>query len=271
MTGHLIAEVATLATQPAIASLSLAFLLQAFALHALEPMPHSLPKQANRAFGTTEPFTDLPGRVALQAHFEDGTFVLVQVGEKLTDRFAEYGCLERRRLATQGVQPCRRLIGSRRLHFSRGVSALGMVVYGPLGALPHGNQREQAPEVVPAGDVQVFSAIAEKETLVRRLDHVFGIDLVPQSNFDMPQREGVEPAGKSPKELLRRGVVLIVQLGQEPSEGIRHGWRPLRFGVSGQDARRFLNSLPIPAATGIHSVEDWRDKEKGATADSLRM
>jgi hypothetical protein len=62
-------------------------------------MPDPFPQQTNGSLGASESLTDLSGRVALQAQFQDGAFFLVQSGKKLLDRFAQHGCFKRCRLA----------------------------------------------------------------------------------------------------------------------------------------------------------------------------
>src|SRR5262249_11893938 len=86
----------------------------------------------------------------------------------------------------------------------------------------------------PVHDVQVSSAVAKKETLVRRLDHVFGIHLVSQSGADVPLSQADELVGEADKKLLGCGVVLALQTGQEFREGVRHGSRPAYFSFAGE-------------------------------------
>src|SRR5215831_5263364 len=92
----------------------------------------------------------------------------------------------------------------------------------PTGALAHGDQREQSPEAVPINEVKVSSAIAEKETLVCRLNDVFGIHLVPQSGADVPAGQDCKLVDESLEEFLGCGVVLTAQPGLELRKGVGH-------------------------------------------------
>jgi hypothetical protein len=141
----------------------------------------------------------------------------------------------------------------RRGLFPRGVPARGAMVGGPFGALPHGDQRERAPPAVPVHDVQVAIAVTDKETLVHRLDDVFGIHLAPQPRVDVPEGKGDEFVGEAPEEFPGRGAVPASQPGQEFSEGIRHGSRPpcSRITGPGQGPRIFCR---FPGAFEIDSM-----------------
>jgi hypothetical protein len=99
--------------------------------------------------------------------------------------------------AARQRHPKKSLVNPRRRHFPRGVPALRAMIGGPFGALPHGNQREQAPQAIPVHDLQVPITIADKETLVNRLDHVFGIHPLPQPGVQVPEGEGDELVGEA--------------------------------------------------------------------------
>src|SRR5262249_16372501 len=178
-------------------------------------------------------------------------------GQELLDRFVQHGGFERCRLAAKWVQPRRRFFPRRQGLFPRGVPALGMMIRGPFGTLAHGDQREQAPQAVPIDDIQVASAVPDKETFVRRLDHVFGVDLAPQAGADVPVGQGDELMGEARKEFLGRSVVLAAQTVQEFSEGVRHGSRPSCCEFTGE-WRNAAIFLPISGAAQIYTVKAWR-------------
>jgi hypothetical protein len=82
------------------------------------------------------------------------------------------------------------------------------------------------PQAVPVDRVQVAGAVTDEETLVSRLDDVFGLDLVPQPAADVAQGKGDELVGEAAGEFPGRAAVARPKLAQEVGEGIRHRRRP---------------------------------------------
>ena len=131
------------------------------------------------------------------------------------------------------------------------------MIGGPFGALPHRDQREQSPQTIPVNDVQVPVAVAEKETLVGRLDDVFGINLVPQSGIDVPEGESDELVGEARKEFLGRGVVPVLCNRARNSAKEFDMVRVHHCSRITDLWRGAANFLPISEAAQIYSVETW--------------
>src|SRR5262245_7667375 len=83
----------------------------------------ALAQPADRALGAAEPLADLLGRVALEAHLDDGPLVAVQLAQQPLDRLGQGHGLLGRRLTAGGVAP--RLVAT---GLARQVAALGPVV-----------------------------------------------------------------------------------------------------------------------------------------------
>jgi hypothetical protein len=192
--------------------------LRIFTLHPLKPMADAFPQKTNRALGASKALTDFSRRVTLQAQFKNRAFFFVQVGQELLDRFAEHGGFDRSGLAAERIEPRRRPISLRQRNFPREVPALGAMIGSPFSTFAHGDQSEQTPKAVPVHHIQVSTAIAAKETLVHRLNDVFGIHLMSQPGADVPLGQSDELMGKARKELSGRGVILAMQSSQEFSE-----------------------------------------------------
>src|SRR5262245_58082639 len=92
-------------------------------------------------------------------------------------RAASRGVGSRPRASKQGAQSSASGGGGR---LPRGIPALGTVILHPRGPLPQGDYREQAPQTIPADQLQFPLLVAAEEALVRRLDDVLGIDLALQ-------------------------------------------------------------------------------------------
>src|SRR5262245_17091588 len=186
-------------------------------LLALQPLADALPQPADRALGLAEPFADLLGRVPLQAQLQDRALVLVQAGEQPVHRLAQHGRFERRRLTAEGFRHDR---AGRRGHFPADVTALGTVIGDPVVALAHGDHGEQAPQAVPAADLQVPLAVAAEEALVRRLHDLLGIDLVPQGGAELALGQRDQLAGEAPEDFAAGGLVPVPQAGEPLRERI---------------------------------------------------
>src|SRR6516165_6272530 len=107
-------------------------------------MPDALSKKADRTLGPSKTLADLSRRVALQTHFQNGTFLFVQPGKQLIYRFAQDGCFNRCGFAAQRFEP-RSFVPPHMRRLPCGVPAFGPMIGGSLGALAHSDQSEQSP------------------------------------------------------------------------------------------------------------------------------
>src|SRR5262249_47282756 len=151
--------------------------IDSFTVHSFQAVSDSFPQKPNSALGPSKAVTDFPCRVTQQAQFENGAFLVVHAGEKLFNGFTQHSGFQRRRFAAKRFEPWSRLLPLQQRHFPFGVPALGTMIGGPFGTFAQCDQCEQTPKTVPIDDVQVSSAVADKETLVDRLDHVFRVHL----------------------------------------------------------------------------------------------
>jgi hypothetical protein len=85
------------------------------------------------------------------------------------------------------------------------VAAGGPVVLGLPAALAHGQQHEQAPQAVPAVQVELAPVAAAEEAAVNRLEHVLGVELGAERAVEAAAGQGDEPAGEAVEDA-RRGV-----------------------------------------------------------------
>jgi hypothetical protein len=66
--------------------------------------------------------------------------------------------------------------------------------------------------------VQLPLRLAQKEALVHRLDHIFGIDLGAEPVIEPGPRQGNQASGKALKDLGGGGGVTAPQLGHDSVE-----------------------------------------------------
>ena len=78
--------------------------------------------RTDRAFGEAQLLTDFAGRVALQAQFEDRTFVGVEVAQEALDGLGQQGGLVRPRFAVRRRLPGGGLLAAGRGQFAAGVA-----------------------------------------------------------------------------------------------------------------------------------------------------
>jgi hypothetical protein len=83
----------------------------------------------------------------LQAHFDDGSLIGIDVPKNLFDRFRQDGGVFRSRFAAHGVSPRLRLVGGSRNRLTPQIPTVGRVVSDAIGALADRNQGEQPPQV----------------------------------------------------------------------------------------------------------------------------
>src|SRR5947209_215230 len=82
------------------------------------------------------------------------------------------------------------------LRFPGGVPPVGPEILRPVGALPHCNEGQQAPEPAPVVDLEFAVPVADEKALERRLDDVLGIDFAGEELVELPPGEGDQPAGE---------------------------------------------------------------------------
>src|SRR5262249_30201130 len=108
------------------------------------------------------------------------------------------------------------------------VAACRLVILDLPPALAQGEQGQQSPELVRAGQVELAGGAAVKETAKRGLDHVIGIDTRAEARPQTRARQGDEPVRVAGEEL---GGGVGVSGEQAGAQGVkrvlgRHGWFP---------------------------------------------
>src|SRR5262249_61900253 len=100
------------------------------------------------------------------------------------------------------------------------VPTLRPQVFDLAGALAHGDDRQQTPEVVPGREVELAGVEAREEALVDRLEHVLGIDLLSDPGLQPAAGQG-EQAGREALVDCRRGrLVADPEAALQDGEGV---------------------------------------------------
>ena len=145
---------------------------------------------------------DLRGRIPLQAQLDDRPIVGLQPAHHLLDGLGEDRRLQRRGLPVDRLaQPNRAITACRRVGLARRVSALGPVVFGPIQAFPHRDDRQQAPEGIPGSQVELPGPVASEEAPIDRLDDVFRVELAAEPGVELGVRQRDQPAGEAAEDL----------------------------------------------------------------------